>query len=172
MPRENRPIDPAWRVPIPLVAEQPDGTVKFGVINEERAGALAAARRCAVCGDRMGERVAFIAGEDQAADGLFGQPPMCEACARAALVLCPFLAPGPSGRWAPAAEDSPLVAVRPTSDWFLCLCRSYIVLTARRFGVAFGSAPRDVHLFRGNDPEPIIERYAYTASGRLERAPG
>ena len=53
---------------------------------------LSAGRRCGVCGEPLGVRVAFVGGERSIANRLFSDLPMHLDCARYALQVCPFLA--------------------------------------------------------------------------------
>jgi hypothetical protein len=157
----------------PLVAEHEDGTVDFGLM--ERALTLAADGRCAVCGDRFGARAAFLGGPHTVAAGFFLYPPMCQPRARAALVACPYLARRRYGRRSLPNRDWPLLTAHPKSAWYLCLTHAYeIILVADGDDPRPGGAPGrgGLLLFAVHDLEPVVERYAYTAAGRLERAPG
>ena len=79
--------------PIPFFALiQDGGAVDFAVVDTVKWSAAMKGRRCGVCGEPLGVRVAFVGGERSIANRLFSDLPMHLDCARYALQVCPFLA--------------------------------------------------------------------------------
>ncbi|WP_406205372.1 hypothetical protein OH807_30740 [Kitasatospora sp. NBC_01560] len=87
-----RPRDERRGLPIPAVNEQPDGTADFVSINGQVALNLAVKGCCSLCTLRLEGPAAFLGGPRAADAGWYSDPPMHEACAQAALLLCPHMA--------------------------------------------------------------------------------
>jgi len=90
-----RPIEPHRKLPTPLVNQHTDadGTefVDFVGISAERAAEVAEQGRCGLCGVELDYWIAFLGGPASAEHRSYGDPPMHEGCAVAALTLCPHL---------------------------------------------------------------------------------
>lgn len=79
--------------PIPhTVAYRPDGSPDFRAIDQEKWLQAARLRRCGICGDVLGARIAFVGGPRSIANRIFTDLPMHRDCATYALRVCPFLA--------------------------------------------------------------------------------
>jgi len=100
----RRPRD-ARGYPIPYVVQQPRGEApRFPVVDLDAWRVCVTQRRCALCarefrgaistidGCLITEGVYFIGGPICADNRLFFDPAMCEACARYAIRVCPYLA--------------------------------------------------------------------------------
>lgn len=88
-----RPTDPRRRLPVPFAqARNADGSANFALIDAQKAVLAGLARRCGLCGQPMGEQVAFLGGPSAVTGRAFLDPPMCVQCAEDATVLCPHLA--------------------------------------------------------------------------------
>ncbi len=126
----TRPVDPRRGLPIPAVNAYPDGEVDFISINGAKAMELAVRGRCGLCGLPMSGRAAFLGGPKAAEAGLYSDPPMHEACAEAALTLCPHIA-RPHARRASERrrEHDATHAVgfsdEKPSEWVLLVCDGY-----------------------------------------------
>ncbi|MFJ8043766.1 hypothetical protein ACIRBX_25020 [Kitasatospora sp. NPDC096147] len=167
-----RPMDPRRKLPIPAVNEVlEDGTGDFVVIQGDTALRLATQGRCALCGQLMGGgSAAFIGGPASAESGLFTDPPMHEACAEAALRLCPHMARQharraserrvPEGSTIPAgfSEEKP-------QEWVMVLAPLYGA------GVTAAADGGLVPLFRALG-EVRKRRFGYEGGVLVERADG
>ncbi|MFJ4189407.1 hypothetical protein [Kitasatospora sp. NPDC089509] len=128
----ERPRDPRRGLPIPVVNERPDGTPDFVVLNGEKALRMASLHRCSLCGLPLGGPAAFLGGPVSAKTGHYSDPPMHEACAEAALTLCPHIA-RPHARRASERQlpDDVTVPVgftleRP-EEWVMVIATAYYV---------------------------------------------
>lgn len=109
-------------MPIPQSVQIIDGTPDFTKIDWEATEALGRRRCCGLCGERMGDTVAFIGGPAVAASGRFNDGPMHEACARYASEVCPFV----SGSKAAYRKDETFDAPRPP-EMFIIVGKRYSV---------------------------------------------
>lgn len=66
--------------------------IDFRVIDQEKVERLIERRCCALCGQPMGTRVAFVGGPRCMESRYFADAPMHRDCAIYALQMCPFLA--------------------------------------------------------------------------------
>lgn len=79
--------------PVPYVTlVRPDGTPDFKITDEAKRIRALRERRCALCGEPLEYRIAFIGGESLVNLREFYDAGMHEDCARYAARACPFLA--------------------------------------------------------------------------------
>ena len=69
-----------------------DGKPDFRVVDTVKSRRCIVYRLCAVCGQPMGEQIAFVGGPRTMKNHLFFDTAMHEECAVYALQVCPFLA--------------------------------------------------------------------------------
>ncbi|MFB8235508.1 hypothetical protein ACFC58_03060 [Kitasatospora purpeofusca] len=126
-----RPRDERRGLPIPIVNEH-DGQVDFVTLNGETALRLACLGRCSACGRPFTGPAVFLGGPLSARTGHFSDPPMHEACAEAAIWLCPHIA-RPNARRAGGWRVTPDASVpvgftleRP-EEWVMVVASSYEV---------------------------------------------
>ncbi|MFJ2866864.1 hypothetical protein [Kitasatospora sp. NPDC087314] len=126
-----RPRDEKRGLPIPVV-NMHDGAVDFVTLNGEASLRLALADRCSLCGEPLTGPAAFLGGPMSAQTGYYSDPPMHEACAEAALTLCPHIA-RPHARRASerrVAEDSSVpvgFTVEKPEEWVMVVASGYLV---------------------------------------------
>ncbi len=85
------PRDPRG-YPIPVNVLQSGGIVDFRVIDHESTMRLLKTRCCAMCGQPLGTRMAFVGGPSSIAHRLFTDAPVHRECGTYAIKVCPFLA--------------------------------------------------------------------------------
>lgn len=79
--------------PVPhTVRYDADGVPDFRVIDPEKWFRAVKLRRCGICGETLGARVAFVGGPLAMANRFFTDLPMHRDCAVYALRVCPFIA--------------------------------------------------------------------------------
>lgn len=78
-------------LPVPVTVPWEDGVPDFKGTDLDAWVSVVTERLCALCGESMPGYVAFIGGPACQANGIFHDPAMHEACARAAMKLCPFI---------------------------------------------------------------------------------
>lgn len=92
-----RPIDPRRGVPTPVMnmrvnsdtnVEEPD----FTTINGDAVYRCGTDRLCGICGTQLGYWIAFVGGEQSAANRNYSDPAFHPECATAAMQLCPYIA--------------------------------------------------------------------------------
>src|SRR5215467_9324535 len=90
------PVDPRRRLPIPFAngADPETGEGRFAITDATRQMACWTAKLCGVCGQPLGEWVAFLGGPGSADRwrGAYTDPWMHEDCAEASLTVCPYIA--------------------------------------------------------------------------------
>lgn len=86
LPRDRRGL------PIPHTVAWVDGAPDFRVIDPIKWDRAVCFRRCGICGDVLGHKVAFVGGPGSIGNRLFTDLPMHRDCAIYALRTCPFLA--------------------------------------------------------------------------------
>lgn len=154
-----RPVDPRRRLPVPAM----NGDGDFLTLDPGVVMRLAAARECAVCGQRIvnGE-YAFLSGPDAAGHRVTRNPPAHEGCLHAALVLCPYISHErtrrAAGDRAAALDDDPRQDLGKPQVWILGIAASYHIETDGGHAVHVRPAPWLRH-----------NRYRY-ADGRLAPA--
>ncbi|WP_371517645.1 hypothetical protein [Kitasatospora sp. NBC_01300] len=126
-----RPRDEKRGLPIPAINVHDDG-VDFVVINGEAALRLALADWCSLCGTPLEGPAAFLGGPMSAQTGCYSDPPMREACAQAALTLCPHIARSNARRAGErrVAEDSAVAVgftLEKPEEWVMVLASGYLV---------------------------------------------
>lgn len=101
-------VEERRKLPVPfanLILD--DGTPDFTTIDAAKTVRCAWERLCGVCGKEMDYWIAFLGGPKSAETRAYLDPPMHEYCARAAVVLCPFIAmPSMARRKTPLTPDS------------------------------------------------------------------
>ena len=108
-----------------------DGVVDFRTMDAHKVVALIKRRCCALCGEPLGSRMAFVGGPQSTASRYFSDGPMHRDCAEYALQVCPFLA-APSFGYRKAAPEHTAVnhavnTQRP--DVFgLTICRDFALV--------------------------------------------
>lgn len=96
--------------PIPwFVADLPDGTRDFRIASADKKIHATRARLCWVCGDRLGQFVAFTIGPMCAVNRISGEPPSHRDCAVYSATVCPFLST-PSMRRRPTGTTGTIPA--------------------------------------------------------------
>ncbi|MFJ6776798.1 hypothetical protein ACIQOV_38560 [Kitasatospora sp. NPDC091257] len=126
-----RPRDEKRGLPIPVV-NMHDGAVDFVTINGTVALRLALGRRCSLCDEPLAGPAAFLGGPKSAESGYYSDPPMHEACAQAALMLCPHIA-RPHARRASERrliEDASIpvgFTEEKPEEWVMVIASGYIV---------------------------------------------
>ena len=79
--------------PVPyFAATDPLGHPDFRVVDHDRWQHAVRFRRCGICGEQMGQNVAFVGGPASIESRLFTDLPMHIDCAGYAMQICPFLA--------------------------------------------------------------------------------
>ncbi|HTE35725.1 MAG TPA: hypothetical protein VK630_04200 [Reyranella sp.] len=68
-----------------------EGEPDFRILNREHMRAAIKFRRCAICGDPLGTRMAFAIGPMCVVSRVSGEPPNHRACAEFAARHCPFM---------------------------------------------------------------------------------
>ncbi len=102
----DRPVDPAYGVPVPFACERDDGPYGLGALNRKRVVQCALSRICGMCGASLENPVVFVGTAEDADRRAFRFPPLHRRCAQAALDLYPGLPgpvldyPDPGGAWA------------------------------------------------------------------------
>jgi hypothetical protein len=163
-----RPTDARRGLPIPpvnLFADSNAGPLRvdFTTINTRTSAALAAARRCSLCGTGMGYWVAFLGTARTAELRRYADPPGHPDCMRAAVTLCPHIA---LARHRRARADGPGSGIMPPGShgdkpdaWILGITRTYrsTFLLTDRYTIFFPA------------PFRTTETYAYGPDGRIAR---
>jgi hypothetical protein len=164
-----RPTDARRGLPIPpvnLFTADTDAAalrVDFTTINTRTSAALAAARRCSLCGTGMGYWVAFLGTARTAELRRYADPPGHPDCMRAAVTLCPHIA---LARHRRARADRPGGGTMPQGShgdkpeaWILGITRTYrsMFLPADRYTIFFPA------------PFRTTETYAYGPDGHVTR---
>lgn len=91
--------------PIPwFVAELPDGSHDFRIADAEKRSRALVGKLCWVCGDKLGQYVAFVIGPMCAVNRISGEPPAHRDCAIYSATVCPFLST-PGMRRRPIGEE-------------------------------------------------------------------
>ncbi|MBO1413197.1 hypothetical protein [Streptomyces sp. FH025] len=127
-----RPRDEKRGLPIPAVNVHDGGVVDFVTLNGTAALRLAHGRRCSLCDEPLAGLAAFLGGPMSAEMGYYSDPPMHEACAQAALTLCPHIA-RPHARRASArrvAEDTSIpvgFTEEKPEEWVMVIASGYLV---------------------------------------------
>ncbi|MFB7126229.1 hypothetical protein [Kitasatospora sp. NPDC056273] len=127
-----RPRDEKRGLPIPVVNMHDGGVVDFVTLNGTAALRLALAKQCSLCDEPLAGPVAFLGGPMSAEAGHYSDPPMHEACAQAALTLCPHIA-RPHARRAGerrVAEDASIpvgFTEEKPEEWVLVIASGYLV---------------------------------------------
>jgi len=85
-PRDQRGL------PIPFVVLVVNGKPDFRITDVERWAKVVNHRLCALCGEPLGARIAFIGGPQSHASHCFTDGPMHRDCAEYAIRVCPYLA--------------------------------------------------------------------------------
>jgi hypothetical protein len=89
---ERRPKDRRG-YPIPYVnLILPDGTPDFTAIHPELSSECARGRLCALCGEKVGYRIAFVGGPLGAKNRTYNDPGVHIECGHYAMIVCPYLA--------------------------------------------------------------------------------
>jgi hypothetical protein len=90
--------------PIPFVAEFDDqGNPDFRALDMKKWTHAVNTKRCGICGQPLGGRMAFVGGPLSMANRLFTDLPMHRTCAEYALRVCPFIA-APKFAYSPKVE--------------------------------------------------------------------
>lgn len=85
------PIEPVRRVPIPWFVAWLDGKPEFRVVDPDKLVAAIKKQLCWVCGDKYGDRRAFVLGPMCIVNRTSAEPPCHVECATFSAVACPFL---------------------------------------------------------------------------------
>lgn len=135
----RRPVCPKRRLPIPFINEiAPDGTGLFAILDDNQARKCIAGRLCAVCGDPMGDEIAFL-GDRVALDkgGYFIEAPVHEQCGLDSIgELCPFMSRERVPRRDHADESVTYVGIDPATltqvgrtiakrPYIMAICNTY-----------------------------------------------
>lgn len=78
--------------PVPHTVQWVAGKPDFRVIDPQKWTKAVQLRRCGMCGEPLGARMAFVGGPLSMRNRLFYDLPMHRECATYALQVCPFLA--------------------------------------------------------------------------------
>lgn len=78
--------------PVPHTVKWINGEPDFRVIDIDKWRHAVVHRECGVCGQQLGEQIAFVGGPLSMRNRLFTDLPMHQACAEYALKVCPFIA--------------------------------------------------------------------------------
>jgi hypothetical protein len=122
------PVCPVRGLPIPYSSgRDPAGTGRFGVNDPAAKLACGLLRLCGVCGRPLGGgEIVFLAQAAQVPHRpVFTDPPMHEACAGAAMSLCPRIA-------------RPRAAGRP---WLMWVTTAYELVPGRKAAADFRPGP-------------------------------
>lgn len=98
------------QLPVPWFVAWPDGKADFRVLDERKLICAVQERRCLVCGEPLGEELAFPVGPMCVVNRVSAEPPSHPECVRWSQQVCPFLAqPSMARRDAglPAEAQSP-----------------------------------------------------------------
>lgn len=118
--------------PVPHTVQWVAGKPDFRVIDPQKWTKAVQLRRCGVCGEPLGARMAFVGGPLSMRNRLFYDLPMHRECATYALQVCPFLA-APKFAYSNPPEGmavhSGVVGERP-SRFGLGIARSFEVMRA------------------------------------------
>src|SRR5579862_398314 len=163
-----RPWDARRGVPIPPVSvHERDGraVVDFVTVNGPIALALARARDCSLCGQRMGYWVAFLGGPASHAQRRYLDPPAHPECMLAAVRLCPFIAlrhhrRAPEHRVGPDTASPPGYEHGQPDRWLLGITRRYRVEIQDDIAVYLPAAFKRTRTFD------------YDAAGHIREQPG
>ncbi|MFF4819874.1 hypothetical protein ACFY2K_35460 [Kitasatospora sp. NPDC001309] len=127
-----RPRDEKRGLPIPVVNMHDGGAVDFVTLNGTAALRVALANRCSLCDEPLAGPAAFLGGPMSARTGCYSDPPMHEACAQAALTLCPHIA-RPHARRASErslTQDSAVAigfTLEKPEEWVMVVSSGYLV---------------------------------------------
>jgi ferredoxin len=136
---EGLDVCPHRKLPIPYSAlRREDGTGDFIVTDSKRVEACARYKLCGVCGKPLGYWIAFLGGPASADPeaGAYTDPPMHEACAEAALQLCPYIAHPRVQRRSPlagvaTAEPAGWMEDKNPDGWVMVITRGFRVKRER-----------------------------------------
>lgn len=85
------PIDPVWKLPVPWFVQWIDGKPAFPVMDGKKWVQAVKKKLCWICGQPMGEMMAFVAGPMCTINRTSSEPPCDVNCAIYAAQNCPFL---------------------------------------------------------------------------------
>jgi hypothetical protein len=85
------PVDPDRHFPIPWFVAYVNGKPEFRAMDGRKLAAAVKEKRCWVCGDRLGKKLAFLVGPMCAVNRISGEPPSHPGCATFSAKYCPFL---------------------------------------------------------------------------------
>lgn len=85
------PIDPVWNLPVPWFVEWVDGKPAFPIMDGKKWVQAVNKKLCWVCGQPMGEMMAFVIGPMCGINRTSAEPPCDVNCALYAAQTCPFL---------------------------------------------------------------------------------
>lgn len=121
------PRDPRG-YPIPVNVLNSNGKLDFRAIDPDKAQRLIAQRCCALCGEPLGSRIAFVGGPRSIENRFFSDAAMHRDCAIYALQVCPFLAAPSFGYRKSVPEEMAVNAAVSTERpeaFGLGICRDY-----------------------------------------------
>lgn len=116
--------------PITAHARVVDGVVDFRTMDPYKVAALIQRRCCALCGEPLGSRMAFVGGPRSTEARCYTDGPMHRDCAIYALQVCPFLAAPSFGYRKSAPEDAVVneaVTTQRPDVFGLGICRDFAV---------------------------------------------
>lgn len=165
-----RPIDPQWKLPTPYVNEHDRGDglvdVDFTIVNDMRAVECAQSGLCGLCANELDPEVAFLGGPQSMHLRTFGDPPMHEACAIAALPLCPHLAtqrhnrPPRDSKYRKVLYGPKFWTDRKPAQWFLGITRDFRLFRISGYPV-FLALPFDrIRVFGYDEQGQLTEQWA------------
>ena len=79
-------------LPVPWFVAWPDGKADFRILDEEKMIRAVRERRCMVCGELLGDELAFPVGPMCVVNRVSAEPPSHPECVRWSQQVCPFLA--------------------------------------------------------------------------------
>lgn len=85
------PRCPVRGIPVPWFISWAEGKPEFRVADARKCEVAVLAKKCWVCGDYLGKRLAFLVGPMCAVDRTTAEPPSRRECAEYRVRACPFL---------------------------------------------------------------------------------
>jgi hypothetical protein len=136
-----------------FVATLPDGTRDFRIVDPAYMTHCVRNRRCWICGDKLGVRMAFVLGCMCAVNRVISEPPSHRECAAYAARACPFLARPNMVRREAGMPDTPLqdaagFGIKRNPG----VCAVWVTRSYKPFRAHHGN---EGVLFRIGDPEDV-----------------
>jgi hypothetical protein len=129
--------------PVPFFVASVDGVPDFRVMDGAKWTRCVGEKRCWLCGEKLGSKLAFVIGPMCAVTRTTAEPPSHRECAEFAVRACPFLANADARR---RGNDLPADAHEPAG-----------CMLPRNPGVTTLWMTRTMRIFRDPNGKPLIE---------------